>query len=79
MSVSIPAISTGVFGGDKLICAKIICEALNEFSSQLNHELKVRLVVVNEEMMNEYLKHLTIISQQQRGIYSTSGQSTLTY
>ncbi|XP_022791122.1 uncharacterized protein LOC111330520 isoform X2 [Stylophora pistillata] len=78
-SIALPPISSGIFGMPKDICAQVMFEAVEEFSSsvqtQLNTLCDVRIVIIDDEtisffhkeFLNRYTSQETTQTKQARG------------
>ena len=66
-SIALPAISSGIFGMPKSICAQVMFQAVEEFSSSTDAEFStlrdVRIVIIDDETINvfreEFVKRYT--------------------
>ena len=66
-SIALPAISSGIFGMPKSICAQMMFQAVEEFSSSTDAEFStlrdVRIVIIDDETVNvfreEFVKRYT--------------------
>ncbi|KAL9974230.1 hypothetical protein ACROYT_G011245 [Oculina patagonica] len=66
-SIALPAISSGIFGMPKTICAQVMFEAVEEFSSSTDAEFStlrdVRIVIIDDETISffreEFVKRYT--------------------
>ena len=58
-SLSIPAISSGIFGFPKPLCAKVLFEAAKDFAKgQANHLRLVRFTNFDKETTDIFLEYL---------------------
>ena len=59
-SIALPAISSGIFGMPKNICAQVMFDAVEEFSSSTDAEFStlrdVRIVIIDDETINFFRK-----------------------
>ena len=57
-SIALPAISSGIFGMPKSICAQVMFQAVEEFSSSTDAEFStlrdVRIVIIDDETINVF-------------------------
>ena len=57
-SIALPAISSGIFGMPKSICAQVMFQAVEEFSSSTDAEFStlrdVRIVIIDDETVNVF-------------------------
>jgi O-acetyl-ADP-ribose deacetylase (regulator of RNase III) len=60
-SISIPAISSGIFGFPLQRCAKIIINTINKYLESFpeSHLKKVRICLFDEKSLNEFITHFS--------------------
>ena len=57
-SISIPSISSGVFGFPKDKCVKILVDTVKKNSNLIQQKKRVRFVNIDEATTNEFLNYM---------------------